>query len=54
MANTFFERHLGLHNTCHKEAADQYQILSAQYPVLMLGMLYSCSMMAQTNKNIQA
>ena len=40
VANTFFERHLDLRHTCHKEAADQYQILSAslcearsQYPV---------------------
>ena len=34
VANTFFERHLDLHNTCHKEAADQYQILSANsFPV---------------------
>lgn len=34
VANTVFERHLDLHNTCHKEAADQYQILSANsFPV---------------------
>ena len=53
MANTFFERHLDLHNTCHKEAADQYQIVSAQYPVLMLGMLCSCSMMAQRTRTFK-
>ena len=36
MANTFFKRHLDLHHTCHKEAADQYQILSALVPSIQL------------------